>query len=153
MGGEYLVWEGKENFCGFRDFGGFHEIDQDDFFEHLRKEHLRKNISGRKKYSTSNKIAKQLFNSTLLKKIQKQRPTTPKQSLKVFCKKKCSLKFRKLHSKAIVLESFFVKFQAFQLQVFQIQTPTQAPFCEVWETSKNTYFEEHLQATTSGGVL
>ena len=26
-------------------------------------------------------------------------------------------------------------------------------FCEVCETSKNTYFEEHLQATASGGVL
>ena len=77
----------------------------------------------------------------------------PKQSLEMLCKKRCSLKFRKLHSKAIVLESFFVKLQAFKLQVFQILTPTQMLFWEVWETSKNTYFEEPLQATTSGGVL
>ena len=27
MGGEYLVWEEKENFRGFRDFRGFCEID------------------------------------------------------------------------------------------------------------------------------
>ena len=27
MEGEYLVWEGKEDFCGFRDFCGFCRID------------------------------------------------------------------------------------------------------------------------------
>ena len=27
MRGEYLVWEGKENFGGFRDFRGFRGID------------------------------------------------------------------------------------------------------------------------------
>ena len=38
MGGEYLVWEGKENFCVFRDFRGFSGIDLDfqqiDFQQH-----------------------------------------------------------------------------------------------------------------------
>ena len=43
--------------------------------------------------------------------------------------------------------------QAFSLQVFQKETPTQVLSCEVCETFKNTYFEEHLQTTASGGVL
>ena len=36
---------------------------------------------------------------------------------------------------------------------FLQKIPTQVLSCEVCETSKNTYFEEHLQATTCGGVL
>ena len=32
-------------------------------------------------------------------------------------------------------------------------TPTQMLSCEVCETFKNTYFEEHLQTTATGGVL
>ena len=43
--------------------------------------------------------------------------------------------------------------QAFSLQVFQKETPTQVLSCEVCETFKNTYFEEYLQTTASGGVL
>ena len=27
MGGDYLVWEGKENFHGFRNFCGFRRVD------------------------------------------------------------------------------------------------------------------------------
>ena len=37
MGGEYLVWEGKGNLRGFRDFRDFRGIDLDDFFEHLKE--------------------------------------------------------------------------------------------------------------------
>ena len=43
--------------------------------------------------------------------------------------------------------------QAFSLQDFQKETQTLLLSCEVWEPLKNTYFEEHLQATASGGVL
>ena len=43
--------------------------------------------------------------------------------------------------------------QASSLQVFYKETPTQVFSCEVCKTSKNTYFEEYLQATASGGVL
>ena len=46
-----------------------------------------------------------------------------------------------------------MKLQAFTLQVFLKGIPTQVLSCEVFETLKNTYFEEHLQMTASGGVL
>ena len=46
-----------------------------------------------------------------------------------------------------------MKLQAFSLQVFFKKTPTQVLSCEVCKTFKNTYFEEHLQMTASGGVL
>ena len=36
---------------------------------------------------------------------------------------------------------------------FLKKIPTQVLSCEVCETSKNTYFEERLQATACGGVL
>ena len=45
-----------------------------------------------------------------------------------------------------------MKLQASNLQVFLKQTPTQVLSCEVCETFRNTYFEENLQATASGGV-
>ena len=46
-----------------------------------------------------------------------------------------------------------MKLQAFSLQVFEKETPTQVLSCEVCKTFKNTYFEEYLQTTASGGVL
>ena len=52
------------------------------------------------------------------KKIQKQPPERQKQSPEVFCEKTCSEKFRKLHRKTPVLESFLIELQAFSLQVF-----------------------------------
>ena len=63
------------------------------------------------------------------------------------------LKFRKLHGKTPVLESFLITLQAFSLQGFKRQTPTQVLSCEVSKTFKSVYFEEHLQTTASGGVL
>ena len=76
-----------------------------------------------------------------------------KQSQEMFCKKKCSKKFRKLHRKITVLEPFFMKWQVSSLQVFWKETPTQVLSCEVCETSKNTYSGKHLQGTASKGVL
>ena len=49
-----------------------------------------------------------------------------------------------------MLETFLIKLQAFSLQAFLKETPTQVLSCEVWEILKNTYFEEHLQTTASG---
>ena len=51
-----------------------------------------------------------------------------------------------------------MKLQAFSLHVFNTndtikETLTQMLSCEVCETFKNTYFEEYLQTTASGGVL
>ena len=59
-----------------------------------------------------------------------------KQLPKVFCKKKCSQKFRKIHWKTPVPE--------FKLQVFSSE------FCEF---SKNTFFTEHLRATASDFLM
>ena len=52
-----------------------------------------------------------------------------------------------------MLESFFVKLQAFSLQVFLKETLTQVLSSEVSKTFKNSYFEEYLQMTASEGVL
>ena len=46
-----------------------------------------------------------------------------------------------------------MKLQAWRLQIFSNETPTQVLSCEVCKTFKNTYFEEYLQTTASGGVL
>ena len=48
---------------------------------------------------------------------------------------------------------FRIKLQAFTQQVFYKETPTQALSCEVCETFKNIYYEEHQQMAASGGVL
>ena len=46
-----------------------------------------------------------------------------------------------------------MKLEAFSLQVFLKESPTQVLSCEVCETFKDTYFEEYLRKTASGGVL
>ena len=48
---------------------------------------------------------------------------------------------------------FLIKLQTFSLQVFWKGTSTQVLSCEVSKTFKSVYFEEHLQATASEGVL
>ena len=60
-------------------------------------------------------------------KIEKQPP-------EVFCKKRCSQKFRKIHRKTLVADSFLIKLQVFRA------------FCEI---SENTFFTEHLRTTAS----
>ena len=64
-------------------------------------------------------------------KCQKQLP-------EVFCKKRCSEKFRKIHRKTHVPEPFFKK-----------ETLEQVFSCEFCKISKNTCFREHLQTTAS----
>ena len=46
-----------------------------------------------------------------------------------------------------------MKLQALSLQVFKKETLTQVSSFKVCKTFKNTYFEEYLQTTASGGVL
>ena len=46
-----------------------------------------------------------------------------------------------------------MKLQAFNLQVFKKETPTKVLSCEVCETFKNTYFEEHLRTAASENVF
>ena len=49
---------------------------------------------------------------------------------------------------------FFNKVAGLQPASFlKTDSNTSAFLCEVWETFKNTYFEENLQTTASGGVL
>ena len=52
-----------------------------------------------------------------------------------------------------MLEIFKINLRAFSLQAFQKETPTQVLSCEVWETFKNTYFDENLQTAASENVF
>ena len=85
--------------------------------------------------------------------MQKQPPEMQKLPLEVFNKKNTFLKISQTSQENTCVGVFFMKLQAFSLQVFQKETPTQVLSCEVCETFKNTYFEEYLQTTASGGVL
>ena len=51
--------------------------------------------------------------------------------------------------KTPVLQSYFNKVAGFQPASFLKKTLTQVLSCEICETFKNTYFEEHLQMTAS----
>ena len=62
-----------------------------------------------------------------------------KQPREVFCKKRCSWKFRKTHRKAPPPEPFFLK----------KETVTQIFSCEFSEISKNAFFTEYLLMTAS----
>ena len=73
-----------------------------------------------------------------------------KQSPEVFWKK--VLKILEISQENTCAGVFLVKLQVFSQQVFKKETPTQMLSCEVWETLKNTYFEEHLLTTASEGV-
>ena len=46
-----------------------------------------------------------------------------------------------------------MKLQAFNLRAYLKETPTQVLCCEVCETFKNTYFEEHLGTAASKNVF
>ena len=48
---------------------------------------------------------------------------------------------------------FFYEVASLQPALFKKESNTSAFLCEVCETFKNTYFEEYLQTTVSGGVL
>ena len=62
-----------------------------------------------------------------------------KQPLVVFFKKKSSWKFREIHRKTPVPESFFIKKETLA-QVFS---------CEFLKIFKNTFFQENLRTTVS----
>ena len=55
------------------------------------------------------------------------------------CKKRCSLKFRKIHRKTPVPGCNFI----------EKETLAQAFSCEFCEISKNAFFTEHLRETAS----
>ena len=59
----------------------------------------------------------------------------------VFCKKRCSKKFRKLHRKTPVLKSLL---KAFRTKTLLKETPAQMFSSEYCKIFKNTYFEQHL---------
>ena len=51
------------------------------------------------------------------------------------------------------VEDFVNKVAGLQPASFLKRDSNTSVFCEVWETFKNTYFEELLQTTASGDVL
>ena len=66
-----------------------------------------------------------------------------KQPPEVFCEKRCSWKFHKIHRKTPVPESLFlIKLQA-------LGTLAQVFSCEFCEISKNTFFTEYVWTTAS----
>ena len=75
-------------------------------------------------------------------KVQKQRP-------EVFCKKRCFEKFRKIHRKTPVSESFFNKVADRPATLFKKETLLQVFSCEFYEICKNSFSTEHLQRTAS----
>ena len=74
-----------------------------------------------------------MFKKLMQKNCQKQPP-------EVFYEKRCSSKICKIHGKATVAESPFIRKETLA-QVFS---------CEFCKISKNTFFTEHLRATASG---
>ena len=73
-----------------------------------------------------------------------------KQPAEVFCKKRCSQKFRKIHSKTPVPESLFDKVTGLRpATLFKKKSLTQIFSFEFCEISKNTFFTEQLRATAS----
>ena len=75
----------------------------------------------------------------MYKKQQKQPP-------EVLCKKRCSQKFRKIHSKTPAPESLFNKVGGLrQVRNFiQKENLAQVFFCEFCEISKSTFITERL---------
>ena len=80
--------------------------------------------------------------SSILYKSKKQLFEGQKQPPEVFYKKRCSLKFRKIHRKTPVPESLFKK-----------EIPAQVFSCEFYEISQNNFFAEDLWANASGRRL
>ena len=94
-----------------------------------------------------------MLNAVINSEGWKRPPEVKKQSPEGFCIRGALKKFANFTEKYLCWSLFIIKLQAFSLQVFQKETPTQVLSCEVCETFKNTYFEKHLQTTVSGGVL
>ena len=71
--------------------------------------------------------------------------TGQKQPPEVFCKKRCSKKFPKIHRKTPVPEPLFKYSCRLQACNFiKKESLTQVFPCEFYEISKNTFFTEHL---------
>ena len=75
--------------------------------------------------------------------VQKQPPD-------VFCKKRCSQKFRKFTGKHLCQSLFFNKVAGLgPVTLTKKETLAQVFSCEICEISYNVFFTEHLQATAS----
>ena len=72
-----------------------------------------------------------------------------KQPSDMFCKKRCSQKFRKIHKKRPVQSRFFNKVAGLGLQLYQKKNSAQVFSCEFCEISKNLFFIEYLWVTAS----
>ena len=65
----------------------------------------------------------------------------------VFCKSRCSLKFRKLYRKAPVLESVFNKVAGLETATLLKRHSNTDFSSEVCKIFRSTYFKEHLRTT------
>ena len=75
---------------------------------------------------------------------QSQFPECQKQPPEVFCKKRCSWKFQKIHRKTHVSFLFLIKLQALACNFIKKKTLTQLCSYEFCEVLKNI-FMEHLR--------
>ena len=111
--------------------------------------HIKQCVKKKKIFVRHIKVAKQLLNSTFLKKIQKQPlrcRSSHQRCLEVL------LKICKTSKENTCVGVFFMKLQAFSLQRFLKRDSNTMISCEVCQTFKNTYFEVYVQTTASGGV-
>ena len=87
-------------------------------------------------------ISKQYFGFVSVQALLYNSPYPQKQPPQVFCKKRCTYKFRKILRKTPGAACNLIKKEALA-QVFS---------CEFCEISKNTFFSEHLQTTASVSI-
>ena len=64
-----------------------------------------------------------------------------------------SLKISQTSQENTCVGVFFYEVASLQPALFSKESNARAFLCEVCETFKNTYFEEYLQTTASGGIL
>ena len=63
------------------------------------------------------------------------------------------LKISQTSQETTCVGNFYNKFAGLQPASFFKETPTQMLSCEVWETFKNTYFDEQLRTAASENVF
>ena len=99
-------------------------------------------------FISNDKLGRPLASRRLDSSIIFYNSEVQKQPLVVFCKKRCSWKFRKTHGKTPAPESC-----AEACNFIKKETLTQMLSKKLCETFKNNFFTDHLRATASGGVF
>ena len=100
-----------------------------------------------------NKVAKYLFNSTEKKKNTEGATRGAEAVTRGALQEKVFLKILQTSQENNCVGVLFYEIASLQPASLLKIDSNKMLSCEVSETSKNTYFEEHLQATASRGVL